>query len=80
MGLSQYDVVTDLLMDNYSDPFGLDSEKAMEYWTVRVLTEIPDLFDDFDNTIIGIDQLELDTTYDALVGRIVIFMSDNGVQ
>ncbi|MDE7420432.1 MAG: DUF1896 family protein [Muribaculaceae bacterium] len=80
VGLSQYDVVTDLLMDNYSDTFGLDSEKAMEYWTVRVLTEIPDLFDDFDNTIIGIDQLELDTNYDALVGRIVIFMSDNGVQ
>lgn len=80
VGLSQYDVVTDLLMKYYSDTFELDSEKAMEYWTIRVLTEIPDLFDVFDNTIIGIDQLELDTNYDALVGRIVTFMSDNGIQ
>ncbi len=80
VGLSQYDVVTDLLMEYYSDTFDLDTEKAMEYWTIRVLTEIPDLFDVFDNTIIGIDQLELDTNYDALVGRIVTFMSDNGLQ
>lgn len=80
VGLSQYDVVTDLLMEYYSDTFDLDTEKAMEYWTIRVLTEIPDLFDVFDNTIIGIDQLELDTNYDALVDRIVTFMSDNGIQ
>ncbi len=80
VGLSQYDVVTDLLMEYYSDTFDLDTEKAMEYWTIRVLTEIPDLFDVFDNTIIGIDQLELDTNYDALVGRIVTFISDNGIQ
>ncbi len=80
VGLSQYDVVTDLLMEYYSDTFDLDTEKAMEYWTIRVLTEIPDLFDVFDNTIIGIDQLELDTNYDALVSRIVTFMSDNGIQ
>lgn len=80
VGLSQYDVVTDLLMEYYSDTFELDSEKAMEYWTIRALTEIPDLFDVFDDTIIGIDQLELDTNYDALVDRIVTFMSDNGIQ
>ncbi len=80
VGLSQYDVVTDLLMEYYSDTFELDSENAMEYWTIRVLTEIPDLFDVFDKTIIGIDQLELDTNYDALVSRIVTFMSDNGIQ
>ncbi len=67
-------------MVNYSDNFELDSEQAMEYWTIRVLTEIPDLFEEFDASVIGIDRLELDTNYNAVVGRIVNFMSDNGVQ
>lgn len=80
VGLSQFDVVTDILMDNYSDNFELDTETAMEYWTIRVLTEVPDLFEEFDPTVIGIDQLELDTNLNAVVGRIVNFMSDNGVQ
>lgn len=80
VGLSQYDVVTEILMENYSDNFELDSEKAMEYWTIRVLTEIPDLFEEFDASVIGIDRLELDTNYNAVVGRVVNFMSDNGVQ
>ena len=80
VGLSQYDIVTEILMENYSDNFELDSEQAMEYWTIRVLTEIPDLFEEFDASVIGIDRLELDTNYNAVVGRIVNFMSDNGVQ
>ena len=80
VGLSQYDVVTEILMENYSDNFELDSEQAMEYWTIRVLTEIPDLFEEFDASVIGIDRLELDTNYNAVVGRVVNFMSDNGVQ
>lgn len=80
VGLSQYDVVTEILMENYSDNFELDSEQAMEYWTIRILTEIPDLFEEFDASVIGIDRLELDTNYNAVVGRIVNFMSDNGVQ
>lgn len=80
VGLSQYDIVTEILMENYSDNFELDSEQAMEYWTIRVLTEIPDLFEEFDASVIGIDRLELDTNYNAVVGRIVNFISDNGVQ
>ncbi len=36
VGLSQYDIVTEILMENYSDNFELDSEQAMEYWTIRV--------------------------------------------
>lgn len=80
VGLSQYDIVTEILMENYSDNFELDSEQAMEYWTIRVLTEIPDLFEGFDPSVIGIDRFELDTNYNAVVGRIVNFMSDNGIQ
>lgn len=80
VGLSQYDIVTEILMDNYSDNFELDSEQAMEYWTIRALTEIPDLFEEFDASVIGIDRLELDYNYNAVVGRIVNFMSDNGIQ
>ena len=67
-------------MENYSDNFELDSEQAMEYWTIRALTEIPDLFEGFDPSVIGIDRFELDTNYNAVVGRIVNFMSDNGIQ
>lgn len=80
VGLSQYDIVTEILMENYSDNFELDSEQAMEYWTIRALTEIPDLFEEFDASVIGIDRHELDTNYNAVVGRIVNFMSDNGIQ
>lgn len=80
VGLSQYDIVTDILMENYSDNFELDSEQAMEYWTIRALTEIHDLFEEFDPSVIGIDRLELDAHYQIVTSRIVNFMSDNGIQ
>ena len=52
----------------------------MEYWTNQVMTDIPDLFDGVDRMAIGVDALDLELMETEIVGRIVIYLSDNGLQ
>ena len=52
----------------------------MEYWTTQVMTDIPDLFDGFDRQAIGVDALEMEQKETEIVGKIVIYLTDNGLQ
>lgn len=80
IGASEYDTVSELILENFGDTIDLDSEEAVEYWTNQVMTDIPDLFDDIDRMAIGIDALDLELRETEIVGRIVIYLSDNGLQ
>ena len=44
------------------------------------MTDIPDLFDGVDRMAIGVDALDLELRETEIVGRIVIYLSDNGLQ
>ena len=44
------------------------------------MTDIPDLFDGFDRMAIGVDALELSIMENDIVGKIVIYLTDNGLQ
>ena len=80
IGESEYNTVSELILENFGDSIDLDSEIAVEYWTNQVMTDIPDLFDGVDPMAIGVDALDLELMETEIVGRIVIYLSDNGLQ
>ncbi len=80
VGASEYDTISELILENFGDTIDLDSEEAVEYWTNQVTTDIPDLFDGVDRMAIGVDALDLELMETEIVGRIVIYLSDNGLQ
>ena len=80
IGESEYNTVTELILENFGDTIDLDSEDAVEYWTNQIMTDIPDLFDGVDSMAIGVDALDLELMETEIVGRIVIYLSDNGLQ
>lgn len=80
IGASEYDTISELILENFGDTIDLDSEEAVEYWTNQVMTDIPDLFDSVDRMAIGVDALDLELMETEIVGRIVIYLSDNGLQ
>lgn len=80
IGASEYDTVSELILENFGDTIDLDSEMAVEYWTNQVMTDIPNLFDGIDRMAIGIDALDLELRETEIIGKIVIYLSDNGLQ
>ncbi|WP_300634164.1 DUF1896 family protein [uncultured Duncaniella sp.] len=80
IGESEYNIVTEILLENFRDTIDLDCEAAVEYWTPQIMTDIPNLFDGFDRMAIGVDPLDLDTMKNKIVGSIVTYLSDNGLQ
>ena len=79
IGESEYNIVSELILENFGDTIDLDSTEAVEYWTNQVMTDIPDLFDGFDRMAIGLDPLDLSIMENEIVGKIVIYLSDNGL-
>ena len=80
IGESEYNIVSELILENFGDTIDLDCEEAVEYWTAQVMTDIPDLFDGFDRMAIGVAPLELSIMENDIVGKIVIYLTDNGLQ
>ena len=80
IGESEYNTVSELILENFGDTIDLDSEIAVEYWTNQVMPDIPDLFDGVDRMAIGVDALDLELMETEIVGKIVIYLSDNGLQ
>ena len=80
IGASEYDTISELILENFGDTIDLDSEEAVEYWTNQVITDIPDLYDGVYRMAIGVDALDLELMETEIVGRIVIYLSDNGLQ
>ena len=80
IGESEYNIVTEIILENFRDTIDLDCEAAVEYWTPQIMTDIPDLFNGFDRMAVGVDTLDLDIRKNELVGAIVTYLSDNGLQ
>ncbi|WP_303757926.1 DUF1896 family protein [Bacteroides caecimuris] len=80
IGESEYNIISELILENFGDTIDLDSTEAVEYWTNQVMTDIPDLFEGFDRMAIGLDPLDLSIMENEIVGKIVIYLSDNGLQ
>ena len=80
IGESEYNIVTEIILENFRDTIDLDCEAAVEYWTPQIMTDIPDLFDGFDRMAVGVDLLDLDIRKNEIVGAIVTYLSDNGLQ
>lgn len=80
IGESEYNIISELILENFGDTIDLDSTEAVEYWTNQVITDIPNLFDGFDRMAIGLDPLDLSIMENEIVGKIVIYLSDNGLQ
>ena len=80
IGESEYNIISELILENFGDTIDLDSTEAVEYWTNQVMTDIPDLFDGLDRMAIGLDPLDLSIMENEIVDKIVIYLSDNGLQ
>ena len=80
IGESEYNIVTEIILENFRDTIDLDCEAAVEYWTPQIMTDIPDLFVGFDRMAVGVDPLDLDIRKNEIVGAIVTYLSDNGLQ
>ena len=80
IGEPENNIISELILENFGDTIDLDSTEAVEYWTNQVMTDIPDLFDGFDRMAIGLDPLDLSIMENEIVGKIVIYLSDNGLQ
>ena len=59
IGESEYNIVTEIILENFRDTIDLDCEAAVEYWTPQIMTDIPDLFNGFDRMAVGVDPLTL---------------------
>jgi len=80
IGESEYNIVSELILENFGDTIDIDCEEAVEYRTNQVMTDIPDLFDGLDRMAIGLDPLDLSIKENEIIGKIVIYLSDNGLQ
>lgn len=76
---SEFDIVADILLEQFGDTLNVDYEPAAHYWARWVLDNMPHLFDGFDRTQVGIDREELDAKRDILIGRITQFCEDHGL-
>lgn len=79
IGESEFDIVADILLEQFGDTLNVDYEPAAHYWARWVLDNMPHLFDGFDRTQVGIDREELDAKRDILIGRITQFCEDYGL-
>lgn len=79
IGESEFDIVADILLEQFGDTLNVDYEPAAHYWARWVLNNMPHLFDGFDRTQVGIDREELDAKRDILIGRITQFCEDHGL-
>ncbi|QCD38056.1 DUF1896 family protein [Muribaculaceae bacterium Isolate-105 (HZI)] len=79
IGESEFDIVADILLEYFGDTLNVDYEPAAHYWARWVIDNVPNLFDGFDRTQVGIDREELDEKRDILIGRITQFCVDNGL-
>lgn len=79
IGESEFDIVADILLEQFGDTLNVDYEPAAHYWARWVLDNMPHLFDGFDRTQVGIDREELDAKRDILIGRITQFCEDHGL-
>lgn len=79
IGESEFDIVADILLEQFGDTLNVDYEPAAHYWARWVLDNMPHLFDGFDCTQVGIDREELDAKRDILIGRITQFCEDHGL-
>ena len=80
VGESEYEVVAQILRDNFYDTIDLSIEEAVEYWTLRILDEIEDLFDECEKFKFGISTADVDINRDRMIGRIVTFFESYGLQ
>lgn len=79
IGESEFDIVADILLEQFGNTLNVDYEPAAHYWARWVLDNMPHLFDGFDRTQVGIDREELDAKRDILIGRITQFCEDHGL-
>lgn len=79
IGESEFDIVADILLEQFGDTLNVDYDPAAHYWARWVLDNMPHLFDGFDRTQVGIDREELDAKRDILIGRITQFCEDHGL-
>lgn len=79
IGESEFDIVADILLEQFGDTLNVDYEPAAHYWARWILDNMPHLFDGFDRMQVGIDREELDAKRDILIGRITQFCEDHGL-
>lgn len=79
IGESEYEVVEKLLNDNFKDTVDLSDEMWVEYWVNRILSDVPDLFENCEFLTYGISAADIDINRDALVGRIKEYYESYGL-
>ena len=80
IGESEYEVIQTILTENFSDTVDLSDDGYVDYWVNRLLTDIPDLFADFEFLTYGISAADIDINRDTIIGRIKEYYESYGLQ
>lgn len=79
IGESEYEVVEGILKTYFSDTVDLSEEEAVNYWVNRVITDVPDLFENCEFLTYGISAADIDINRDAIIGRIAEYYQSYGL-
>lgn len=80
IGESEYEVVEGILKTYFSDTVDLSEEEAVNYWVNRVITDVPDLFENCEFLTYGISAADIDINRDSIIGRITEYYESYGLQ
>lgn len=75
VGIPEFFIVSELLVDEFKDNLPLDSSIEIEFTTQYIIDSIPDLFEGIDKETVGISRNNLEDTKNILIGRISSFLN-----
>ena len=79
IGESEYEVVESILKSNFKDTVDLSEDEAVNFWVNRVLSDVPDLFEDCEYLTYGISAADIDINRDTIIGRITEYYESYGL-
>ena len=80
IGESEYEVVESILKSNFKDTVDLSEDDAVTFWVNRVLSDVPDLFENCEYLTYGISAADIDINRDVIIGRITEYFESYGLQ
>lgn len=79
VGVSEYSIVSDVLVDEFKDDMSLETDDEIKSATRDIRASIPNLFEGISRCKIGISPEDIDKTKTIITGRISQFIDDHGL-
>lgn len=79
IGDSVYEILADILEEDFSNDLDLSDAKWYDFWIRTLVENIPDLFEGVEETDLGYVAESVESHRYELIGRIAIYLNSNGL-